>query len=215
MSEIAIVIGNKNYSLWSLRVWLALKRCYIGFDETMLLLDMLDTKEKLIHNSKSGLVPVLKFADITIWETMAICKYLAEIYPAAKLWPDEAKTRTYCRSVSNEMHAGFVPLRSHMSMDIKITYPGEGRGPGVKYIIARIVDIWANCQKQFGQYGPFLFGEFTIVVAVFAPPVARFKTFAIDVCEVATAYMSAVCECPGMQEWRATAEAETQIIKYV
>ena len=155
MSEIAIVIGNKNYSLWSVRVWLVLKRCYIGFDETMLLLDMLDTKEKLIHNSKSGLVPVLKFADITIWETMAICKYLAEIYPAAKLWPDEAKTRTYCRSVSNEMHAGFVPLRSHMSMDIKITYPGEGRGPGVKYIIARIVDIWSNCKNSLASKDHF------------------------------------------------------------
>jgi len=215
MSEIAIVIGNKNYSSWSLRGWLAIKLCGIEFDEIILLLDMPDTKEKLIQNSKAELVPVLKCADITIWETMAICEYLAETYPAARLWPDDAKTHAYCRSVSNNMHVGFVPLRCHMPMDIKITYPGEGRGPRVKNIIARIVDIWADSQKYFGQNGPFLFGEFTIADAMFAPVVACFKTFAVDVPEVTMAYIGTVCEYPEMQEWRAAAEAETQIIKYV
>ena len=215
MSEIAIVIGNKNYSSWSIRGWLPIKLCGIEFDEIILLLDMPDTKEKLIQNSKAGLVPVLKCADITIWETMAICEYLAETYPAARLWPDDAKTHAYCRSVSNKIHAGFVPLRCHMPMDIKITYPGEGRGPRVKDIIARIVDIWADFRKYFGQNGPFLFGEFTIADAMFAPVVACFKTFAVDVPEVTMAYIGAVCECPEMQEWRAAAEAETQIIKYV
>ena len=108
---------------------------------------------------------------------MAICEYLAETYPAARLWPDDAKTHAYCRSVSNKMDAKFVPLRSHMPMDIKITYPGEGRGPRVKDIIARIVDIWADFQKYFGQNGPFLFGEFTIADAMFAPVVRALKPF--------------------------------------
>lgn len=211
--DLAIVIGNKNYSSWSLRGWLALKRCGVEFDEIMIQLDTPETRKNLLDHSKAGLVPVLKHQGQTIWETMAICEYLAETYPAARLWPEDKKARAHCRSVCNEMHAGFAALRTHMPMDIRNSYPGSGRGDGVQANIDRIFDIWQECRDQFGENGPFLYGDFTVADAMFAPVVARFKTFAVELPEFADSYCNAIWECPDMVEWRDASQAEPWVIE--
>ena len=214
MADIALVIGNKNYSSWSLRAWMALKQCRVEFDEIKIQLSIPGAREKILSHSKAGLVPILKHKGETIWETMAICEYLAETYPEANLWPGEIAARARCRAVSNEMHAGFAALRSQMPMDIKNTYPGKERGQEVIENIERIIDIWQECRDQFGESGPFLFGTFSIADAMFAPVVARFRSYEVDLPEIAAAYQDAVWGCPDMLEWRMASEAETWVIDY-
>lgn len=214
MSKIAIVIGNKTYSSWSLRGWLALKRCGIEFEEIMVQLDTSNTREQILSHSSAGLVPILKHEGSTIWETMAICEYLAETFPEAGLWPYDKSTRARCRAVSNEMHAGFSALRTHMPMDIKNRYPGAGLGDGVQNDVNRIVRIWQDCRNEYGDAGPFLFGHFTIADAMFAPVVARFQTYEVELPEICALYRDAVWNCPEMLEWRAAAVAETWIIEH-
>ncbi|NQW00832.1 MAG: glutathione S-transferase family protein [Rhodospirillales bacterium] len=212
MAEFTLVIGTKNYSSWSLRSWLALKRCAVAFDETLIDLAAADRRGKILGYSKAGLVPVLIHDRLIIWETMAICEYLAERFPDAGLWPGEPAARAVCRAVANEMHAGFASLRTHMPMDIRNSYPGVGLGRGVQADIDRIVDIWHDCRQQYGQSGPYLFGGFTIADAMFAPVVARFKTYGVDLPEQAVSYCNHVWECPDMIEWRAAAAAETSVV---
>ncbi len=213
MSDYTIVLGNKNYSSWSLRGWLALKRCGIEFDEVIIPLRTPTSREQILSHSKAGLVPILKHDGQTIWETMAICEYLAETFPDAGLWPDDKVARAKCRSVSNEMHAGFVNFRSHMPMDIKNQYPGMGRGNGVAEDIRRVLEIWQDCREQFVSEGPFLFGSFTIADAMFAPVVSRLKTYEVELPEFARDYCDAVWNCTEMREWRAAAELETWVIE--
>lgn len=214
VSDITLVIGNKNYSSWSLRGWLALKRCGVAFDEKLIRLQTPETRDQILSQSKAGLVPILKIQGITIWETMAICEFLAETYPDAGLWPEGKKARAVCRSVSNEMHAGFSALRTHMPMDMKNRYPGKGRKDGVQKDIDRIVDIWTECRSAFGTSGPFLFGTFTIADAMFAPVVSRFLTYGVELPVVARAYCDAVWNCPDVIEWRTAAEQEPWVLEY-
>jgi glutathione S-transferase len=128
------------------------------------------------------------------------------------LWPKDKAARAVCRSVANEMHAGFAALRTHMPMDIRNSYPGRGRAPGVQADIERTIDIWQDCRRKYGQSGPFLFGSFTIADAMFAPVVARFMTYAVDLPEIADTYARALWGCPEMVEWRQVAVAETAVI---
>ncbi len=213
MSDLEIVIGNKNYSSWSLRAWIAVKRCAVDFDEVMVQLSVPGSRETILTHSQAGLVPILKHHGLVIWETMAICEYLAETFPEAQLWPTDKTARSQCRAVANEMHAGFAALRTHMPMDIKNHYPDHGRGPGVQKDIDRITQIFVSCRATYDQAGAFLFGSFTIADAMFAPVVARFKTYQVDLPETAAAYCDAVWSSPEMLEWRAAAEAETWVIK--
>ncbi len=214
MPDLKLIIGNRNYSSWSLRPWLALRRTGAAFEETLIALDQPDSKASILAHSAAGQVPILFHGGLRVWESLAICEYLAEAFPEAKLWPDDLEARSAARSVSCEMHAGFTALRSHMPMDLRNRYPGQGQGPGVEADIARIVEIWSECRATYGDSGEFLFGDFTIADAMFAPVVGRFHTYAVDLPPVAAAYRDAVWNCPEMRDWVSAGEQEPWVIEY-
>lgn len=212
MSDLTLVIGNKAYSSWSLRPWLALKQAGLPFREILVPLRQPDTKERILAHSPSGKVPCLLHGNRTIWDSLAICEYVAELDSAAGLWPDDAHARAVARSVSAEMHASFVGLRSNLPMDLKADHPGEGRTPESEADIARVTALWTDMRRRFGQGGPFLFGRFTIADAMFAPVVTRFTTYDVTVDETVRAYMDAVLALPAMRDWIAAAKAEEWVI---
>lgn len=212
MTGFSLVIGNRNYSSWSLRPWLAMKWANIAFDEIIIPLDEPTTREEILKQTPSGRVPVLKHGAMTIWDSLAICEYLAEQVPTAHLWPSDATVRAIARSVSAEMHSGFTALRDHMPMNIRSRFPDQGRALGVTEDVNRITAIWRRCRQRFGADGDFLFGQFSIADAMFAPVVTRFQTYAVETDTAAQDYMAAVLDLPAMQEWVAAAGREPWII---
>lgn len=212
MAEFTLVIGNKNYSSWSLRPWLALRKAGIPFEEILIPLSETGTKAAILKHSGSGRVPALKHDDLTIWDSLAICEYAAELRPEAGLWPDDTAARAVARSVSAEMHTGFSALREHMPMNIRSRFPDEGRRPGVKEDIDRIAALWRQCRSRFGADGPFLFGRFTIADAMYAPVVTRFRTYGVALGEVEQAYADAVLGLDPMKEWIKSAQDEPMVI---
>ena len=208
MSAYTLYIGNKNYSSWSLRPWLAMKVAGIPFEEKLILLFDDDWKANIAKVSPSARVPVLVDGGQTIWETMANLEYLAERHPDKGLWPEGREARAMARSVSNEMHAGFTALRGNMPMNIRKSHPGKGMGEGVAEDIARVSEIWNDCRKRFGADGPFLFGKFCNADAMFAPVVSRLTTFAVELDAVSAAYRDAVQALPEMIEWSDAGRAE-------
>ncbi|MEC7123778.1 MAG: glutathione S-transferase family protein [Pseudomonadota bacterium] len=212
MATYTLVIGNKNYSSWSLRPWLALRVAEIAFEELIIPLDEPTTREEILKHTGSGRVPVLKSGDLRVWDSLAICEYLAETHPDVGLWPAAPAALAVARAVSAEMHAGFTALRAAMPMNIRSRFPGRGRGPGVQDDINRITAIWRRCRERFGAGGAFLFGDFTIADAMFAPVVARFVTYEVEVGADEAAYMAAIGALPAMRDWAAAAEREPWII---
>jgi len=212
MSEITIILGNTNYSSWSLRPWLALKQTGAVFKEVVIPLDQPETRESILRYSPSGKVPALIHGSVTIWESLAIAEYLHEQYPAAKLWPEGPAVRAVARAVSSEMHAGFQPLRQHLPMIVRRQYPARPLPPEVQDNVNRITAIWRDCRARFGTAGePFLFGAFGIADAMFAPVVTRFCTYQVELPADAAAYVKAVWEWPAMQEWAEAARKEPWI----
>jgi glutathione S-transferase len=217
MAEFTIYIGNKNYSSWSLRPWLALKHTGAAFEEVIIPLDQKDSAANLRRQSPSGRVPVLRHGTLTIWETVAICEYLAEQFPAARLWPAERDARAHARAVSNEMHAGFAALRNLLPMDISRRWPLGDRLAKVGPDVERVAAIWRECRQRFGSRGAngagdFLFGGFTIADAMFAPVTTRFLTYSVPLDPVCSAYVADMQRWPAMQEWAAAAKAEPWVI---
>ena len=216
MAEFTLVIGNRSSSSWSLRGWLALKQTGVEFDEERVWFKRPDTKSQILAHSPSGLVPVLKHQGRLIWETLAIIEYLAEAFPGAGLWPEDAAQRAHARTISAEMHAGFAALRNHMPMDLQNQKPGQGQGDnlaeGVAENIRRISDIWQDCRERFGDGGDFLFGAgFCAADIMFAPVVTRLQTYGVDMSPVCRAYMDAVLKTPPMREWTKAAQAEPAV----
>lgn len=201
-----LVVGSKRYSSWSLRPYLALAHAGADFTTKTILLDRSDSKAQLLAASPSGKVPVLRDGALVFGESLAICEYAAELYPAAGLWPDDRATRARARAVATEMHAGFAALRREMPMDLCAHKPGVGRTPDSLADIARVVAVWREAIEASG--GPFLFGTFTIADAMFAPVTTRFTTYAVELDDVCTAYVRATAELPAMRAWRADAERE-------
>ena len=208
MDTLKLVIGNKNYSSWSLRAWLAMKVAGIAFEEHRIALYEPQAKAAILAFSPAGKVPCLIDADLHVWDSLAICEYLAEKRP--ELWPSDPAARALARSVSAEMHSGFFNLRQHMCMNIRRSHPGKGRTPEVLAEIARIVALWSDCRARHGAGGPFLFGQFSIADAMYAPIVLRFRTYAVELPPVCRAYADAVLALPAMQAWMADAERETE-----
>lgn len=208
MFDLELVIANRNYSSWSMRAWLALKATGAPFDEVLIPLDRPETREEILEHSPSGKVPALIHGDVTVWDSLAICEYLAELHPEAGLWPEAPSARAAARSVTAEMHSGFVALRSHMPMNLRARRPGAGRGPGVGEDVDRVEAIWEWCRRGYGAAGNLLFGRFTIADAFFAPVVSRFRTYGVSPGGVAGVYMDALWALPVVQEWAAAAEGE-------
>jgi glutathione S-transferase len=212
MRDITLIIGNRNYSSWSLRAWLALDATGADFDEVVVPLGQPDTADRIRQHSPAGLVPALHLGGLVIWDSLAICEYLAEQNPEAGLWPADPRTRAVARSVTAEMHSGFTSVRGNMPMNIRASYPGSGRGPGVDEDIARITEIWETCRRDFGYGGGLLFGGFTLADAFFAPVVSRFRTYGVELDGAAADYAEAVWALPAMQDWVTKAHAEEMTV---
>ncbi|HYH21551.1 MAG TPA: glutathione S-transferase family protein [Azospirillum sp.] len=212
MSDLMLVLGNKAYSSWSLRPWLALKHTGVPFAEVVIPLRRPDSTARILEHSPTGRVPLLKHGERTVWDSLAICEYLAETFPDATLWPADTDARAVARSVSAEMHSGFVGLRTAMPMDLKGTYPDLGRTPDCTADVARVTALWTDARTRFGAEGPFLFGRFSIADAMFAPVVTRLRTYAVDLDPVSRAYADAVLALPAMREWYAAARNEEWVI---
>ncbi|KAF0813803.1 Stringent starvation protein A [Andreprevotia sp. IGB-42] len=202
-----LIIGNKKYSSWSLRPWLALTHAGIPFEERLINLYDAGSRELRLTITPTGKVPALVDGDLVIWETLAIAEYLAEKYPQAQLWPADAKARAVARAACAEMHAGFVPLRSLCNMDLsqrkQIEVPAD-----VQADVDRIVALWADCRARFGQGGPFLFGAFSWADAFFAPVATRFRTYGIALPADAQAYADLLLGLPAFKAWEAAGLAE-------
>jgi glutathione S-transferase len=199
-----LVVGNKNYSSWSLRAWLAMKVLGMRFRELRIPLYQPESRRELLHYSPAGKVPCLVDGETHVWDSLAILEYLAERNPA--LWPADAALRARARSISAEMHSGFPNLRQHMCMNIRKRHPGKGRRPEVLAEIARIVEIWSECR------GPYLFGGFTAADAMYAPVVLRFRTYEVELPPVCRDYAQRVLALPALQEWMRDAERETEVL---
>ncbi|WP_029011086.1 glutathione S-transferase family protein [Azospirillum halopraeferens] len=212
--DITLVLGNKAYSSWSLRPWLALKRTGVPFAEVVIPLRRPETKGAILEHSPAGKVPVLRHGDRTVWDSLAIIEYLAETFPSARLWPEDANARAVARAVSAEMHSGFQALRKALPMDLKARHPGRTFDAEVEADIARIRSLWEDCRRRFGADGPFLFGRFSAADAMYAPVVTRFDTYAVTLDPVSRAYADAILTLPEMREWTAAAMAEPWAIDF-
>jgi glutathione S-transferase len=206
---LTLVIGNKNLSSWSMRPWVALKAFAIPFTEVRVLLDRPDTSSNISKWCHSGRVPVLLAGDMTVWDSLAICEYVAEQFPDKHMWPRDVAARAMARSICAEMHSSFASLRATMPMDIKGNYAGRGRSPATQADIGRISEIWEECLSRFG-HNEFLFGEFSIADAFFAPVVTRFKTYGVVLPPALSAYCERMRSHPAVAEWIEQALTETE-----
>jgi glutathione S-transferase len=212
MSSLTLVIGNKNYSSWSLRAWLALEQTGAPYRELVIPLGQPDTAARILAHSPTGRVPALVHDGVTVWDSLAIGEHLAEAFPAAHLWPEHTAARAVARSVSAEMHSSFAGLRSCMPMNVRAKMPGLGRTPASLRDVERVRSLWKDCRQRFGQGGPFLFGRFSIADAMYAPVVFRFRTYDVALGETERAYCDAMLALPAMKKWEREAEAETWAI---
>jgi glutathione S-transferase len=207
-----LIIGNKNYSSWSFRPWIAMKVAGIPFEEEVISLNADDFKARVTKVSATGKVPALIDGAVQVWESLAILEYLAERFPQARLWPAEAGARAHARVIAAEMHAGFVPLRRHLPMNMWRPVKRRELPPEVRANVQRIEAMWTQCRQRHGAGGPFLFGAFGAADAMYAPVVARFHTYAVDLGAVARAYVDATMALPAWGEWRAAALKEPWVL---
>jgi glutathione S-transferase len=209
---LTLVIGNKNYSSWSMRPWIAMKVAGIKFDEVVISLDAPDFKERVSKISGSGKVPALDDGGVHVWESLAILEYLAEKFPQAGLWPADLVARAHARAIASEMHAGFLPLRRACPMNVWRPVKERALDEPVLANVRRIDAMWTDCRTRFGAGGPFLFGSFGAADAMYAPVVSRFHTYGIPAGAAARAYMAAIMALPAWQEWRAAALKEPWVL---
>jgi glutathione S-transferase len=209
-----LVIGNKNYSSWSMRPWLALRANNIAFDEVFIQLYTGEAdKQRILNFTRSGKVPALIDGDVTIWDSLAIIEYVAERFPEAGLWPEDRASRAHARSISAEMHSGFMALRNECGMNLHRPVGAIALSADARANVARIQEIWTECRERYGKLGPFLFGRFGAADAMFAPVVHRLRTYAIAVGPAAQAYAETMMAFPAFQEWTRAGLAETLVIE--
>jgi glutathione S-transferase len=207
-----LIIGNKNYSSWSLRPWVLLKVFDVPFEEIRIPLYLPGWKEKLMIYTPACKVPVLKHNDVTSWDSLAICEYLADHYPNLDLWPKDVMSKAHARSISNEMHSGFFEIRNLLPMNCRLKTKYDQITPELQEDIRRLVEIWRDCRTRFSSDGDFLFGPFSIADAMYAPVVLRFSSYGIDVGDIARDYMENILELDAMKKWITAAKEEKEII---
>jgi len=207
MAQFTLVIGNKNYSSWSLRAWMALRHLGLEFDEQLVRLDTPESREQLERHGPSGRVPVLHSGGLTVWDSQAICELAAEV--TGRGWPREREARAVARAVSAEMHSGFATLRSLWPMNARARNRRTAMTTALAADVERIDELWNDCRHRFGAGGPWLFGaEYTIADAMYAPVVLRFNTYGARVSDTARWYIATALEDPVLQEWITAARAE-------
>jgi glutathione S-transferase len=207
-----LTIGNKNYSSWSFRPWIAMKVAGIPFEEEVISLDAEDFKARVTRISGSGKVPALADGQVQVWESLAILEYLAEKFPNARLWPADPVARAHARAIAAEMHAGFVPLRRLLPMNMRRPVQKREITPEAQPNVRRIEAMWTDCRMRYGAGGRFLFGAFGAADAMYAPVVSRLHTYSVEVNSEARAYMDAVMALPAWGEWQAAALVEPWVL---
>jgi glutathione S-transferase len=207
-----LIIGNKNYSSWSFRPWIAMKVAGISFEERVISLNDPDFKRAIASVSKNGRVPAIDDDGVHVWESLAVLEYLAEKFPDAKLWPADVQARAHARAIAAEMHAGFSALRSECPMNFWRPVKRRELSAEALADAARIDAMWSECLVRYG--GPFLFGSFGAADAMYAPVVSRFHTYAVEVGESSRAYMDAVMALPAWGEWKEAALKEPWVLPY-
>lgn len=212
MSGLTLVIGNKNYSSWSMRPWVLMKQLGIAFTEKKLRFHSNEWDAEIERWSPSRLVPVLWRDDQAVWDTLAIAEALHEWFPDKGVWPKDARARAFARSAAAEMHSGFRDLRSNMPMNIRASHPGKGMTPAVQANIDRIESLWAEARKRFGAAGPFLFGSFCAADAMYAPVVTRLRTYAVKPGPGTQRYCEAILAAPGVRAWIDEALQEKEFV---
>jgi glutathione S-transferase len=212
MSEYTLIIANKRYSSWSMRGWLAMKLAGVPFDEIVIPLDLETTKAAIAEHSPSGLVPTLKHGPRTIWDSLSIIEYLAELFPGHGFWPEDPTARAFARSVSAEMHSGFRALRGEMPMNIGATKPGHAHSGDAEADVQRVMRIWRDCLHVFGG-GPFLFGPVGAADIMYAPVITRFETYGIQLDDICRTYARNVMTWPPVMEWCEAAKGEPWVIE--
>ena len=217
MTDFTLVIGNKNYSSWSLRGWLMARIAGIEFEELVIPLDLPETQPEIRKHSPSGRLPVLLHRGLAVWESLAIGEYLNDLKPEAGLWPAATAARAHARSISCEILAGFAELRANMPMNIRASYPGRGLTSAVRADIERITGLWRDCRKRFAGAAPkddgFLFGSICAADAMYAPVVTRLRTYGVTVDSDTDAYCKAILAHPPMKEWIEAAKNEPWLIQ--
>ena len=206
--SLTLIIANKAYSSWSLRPWILMRHFEIAFDEIVIPLAQDNTRAELLRYSPSGKCPVLIDGDITIWDSLAIIEYLAEMYPEKPLWPKARAARARARSLAAEMHSGFAGLRGLLPMNMRRAVKRVALTPEASADAARLEQAFQQAREAFGQAGPFLFGDFSAADAMFAPIVNRLHVYDVPVAPATKAYMDAVMTLPAWQEWHTQAQVE-------
>lgn len=207
-----LIIGNKNYSSWSLRPWLLLSEAGIPFVEERIPLDTPTTNRQIRRYSSAGRVPILIIDKIAVWDSLAIAETIAERFPQAKLWPDDAAARAHARSLCAEMHSGFIALREAMPMNCRAMGRKVSLPDAVTHDIDRIFEIWSDCLERYGNEGGWLFNRFSVVDAMYAPVVLRFRTYGINLPDKACHYPARLLQSNAMQNWLEACESETEVI---
>jgi len=206
MAPLTLVIGNKNYSSWSLRPWLLMKHVGLEFQEVLIPLDTPETREQIDRVTPSGRVPVLRQGTLCVWDSLAICEYVAELSGGG--WPQAREARGVARAVCAEMHSGFSSLRSLWPMNARARNRRTAVTAALEADIERIDELWNDCRGRFGSGGPWLFGEYSVADAMYAPVVLRFNTYAARISQTARWYMATVLEDAPLQEWLQAAKHE-------
>ncbi len=208
-----LVIGNKNYSSWSMRPWVALRQAAIPFEEVLLEFGDDGKPRGVERYSPARKVPALILDDgEVVWDSLAICETAAELHPEKALWPAAPAARRAARAVCAEMHSGFQALRAHLVMNIRSSHPGKGINPQSQKDVDRVVEIWRSCRARFGGAGGLLFGSFSIADAFYAPVVTRFDTYAVPLPKEAREYCEAVHRLSAVREWIEAARRETGFV---
>lgn len=209
MSEIQLVLGNKNYSSWSMRAWLCLRKCDIDFDEILLPLDTPEFRRRIDKYSPTGRVPVLLHEGRVIWDSLAICEYANDCFAGGRLWPKDTVSRGFGRSMVAEMHSGFMDLRNKMPMNCRAINRQVPMDEGLQRDIERVCSLWESALAGQGHSGPWLLGEFSIADAMFAPVVMRFRNYGVRLPQSARRYSSHVVADADMRLWLEAARKET------
>jgi glutathione S-transferase len=207
-----LVIGNKNYSSWSFRPWIAMKVAGIPFDEEVISLYVEGSREQILKHSPAGKVPILIDGDIHVWESLAILEYLADKFPNTGFWPADKAARAHARAIATEMHNGFPAVREECGMSFWRPPAKRALSANAQANITRVQEIWTDAREKYGAGGPFLFGKFSAADAMYAPVVQRFIAYGIDGSAPVTAYMQAMTVLPAWQDWRRAALRETWVI---
>src|SRR3954470_16590983 len=210
-----LAVGNKNYSSWSMRPWVLARQAGIAFEEVQLKFDESTAGVSVVGidpYSPTRKVPALLVDGEPVWDSLAICETLAELFPEKKLWPADRTARAVARSICAEMHSSFQGLRGAMPMNLRASLPGKGRTPKSEKDIERIVEIWTACRQRFGGGGEFLFGRFCVADAFYAPVATRFRTYAVSLPPAAQAYADALLAAAAVREWMDAGRRETEFV---